>query len=186
METEAGGQLGGLDTTDEARRRFATESGSWRCPTCQLPNAEIIKDCEEKSQHSVSNESEISIPQELQLAWKDQLSADSPAANESSKASDGVELAEGFVQTVPAHETSSTQQPNPQNAPREPITSNPQRNEPRPGTQQPLQRQHLGSSQSARPTGQEDEEGTPLWIDRAIVVLVVLLAALLIKVLLDL
>ncbi len=101
METEAGGQLGGLDTTDEVRKRFATESGSWRCPICQLSNAEIIKDCEEKSQQSLSKESEVSIPQELKLAWKDQLSDDSPAVNDPGKASDGVELAEGFVRRTP-------------------------------------------------------------------------------------
>lgn len=187
METEAGGQLGGLDTTDEVRKRFATESGSWRCPTCQLSNAEIIKDCEEKSQQSLSKESEVSIPQELKLAWKDQLSDDSPAVNDPGKASDGVELAEGFVQTVPAHETSPTPQQRSQTAAREPVASNLPRNELHLDPHQPpLQRQHLDLPQAARRTVQEDDEGTPLWIDRAIVVLVVLLAALLIKVLLDL
>ncbi|KAM3470429.1 hypothetical protein MY5147_006421 [Beauveria neobassiana] len=178
METEARGQLGGLETTDDVRRRLAKDSGAWICSTCAKSNAEIIKDCEERCQDPDSTVSDVAVPQELKMVWKDELKTgvsrqeDQPAAESTSEDS---ELAEGFVQTAPQVST--------------PVNAHPAAAPPR-----PPQIAHLEASQNATPTQEQrvhatptqtqtTDEAIPLWIDRAIVVLVVLLVALLIKVL---
>ncbi len=185
METEARGQLGGLETTDEARRRFARESGAWRCPTCQVPNAEIIKDCEERSQQSMQAESEITIPQELTMAWKDEMGPQTSTAvsvDGAGKTSDDTDLAEGFVQTTSLHNAPELRHSSTRASADTGFAPSRARDGQVLDAQQPLRQAHP-TTPHGRPAGQDDDDGTPLWIDRAIVVLVVVLFALLIKVL---
>ncbi|KAI0997955.1 hypothetical protein K3495_g10235 [Podosphaera aphanis] len=45
METDARGQLGGLDCTPAERERYAHASVRWRCSVCQQTNEEILNAC---------------------------------------------------------------------------------------------------------------------------------------------
>ena len=77
METDAKGQLGGLDTTDQIRKHLAAESLSYLCPACGKTNADIIKDCHEQSESNgilSSGAPEIEVPSELKMGWKDEMS----------------------------------------------------------------------------------------------------------------
>lgn len=76
MDTDAKGQLGGIECSKEARQRMAKESGAWKCAGCAKSNAEIIeeraalvKEIEEKE----GKRKEEEVPEELRLAYRDEL-----------------------------------------------------------------------------------------------------------------
>jgi ubiquitin-conjugating enzyme E2 J1 len=154
METDVQGQLGGMETTEAVRRRLAQESGSFKCLVCAKSNADIIAECEDRCKETASFCQEISVPAELNMSWRDELEA---ATNDQSEA----ELAEGFVQTAPnATNDFSTHPPAPM-----------------------LGIRHRQPPSTVSPTG-TGAEAVPLWIDRVIVALVILLVAIVMKVLL--
>ncbi|KAG5981274.1 hypothetical protein E4U55_003113 [Claviceps digitariae] len=199
METDARGQLGGLETTDEVRRRLARESRSFKCPTCARSNIDIICESEKQAAESLaSNSPDVQIPRELSMGWKDEMTAKAQADESGSSrvgqfqaSQDGVvesaELAEGFVPTGPAEpQTSEASQLSPTATDAPSASSNnaiarfpePEDNTGRETTVQ--QQLRLRQPTTQQPRGEGD---VPLWIDRAIVALVIALAALLIKVL---
>lgn len=173
METDVLGQLGGLETTEAVRRRLAQESTSFRCAVCTRTNAEIIAECEARCKQAASSCSDISVPAELNMGWRDELETRrdkssssrsqqiAPGSSPGDGSSDAAELAEGFVQTAPS--VSDNVIPQPASA------------MPAPGTQR-----RSSTTRQIR-TGSDE---VPLWIDRVIVALVILLAALVLKVLL--
>lgn len=193
METDARGQLGGLETTEEVRRRLARQSGSFRCPTCGRSNVDIIADSAKRCEESSSPPpDDVQVPAELSMGWRDEMGAQGKPGSDGSKPvdkssgsarvddSDGAELAEGFVQTVsgghsnqlPSSSTNAdASQRRREAADRAPTVAE---------TPPPLAaavRMHRVTN--ARHHG----DGVPLWIDRAIVALVIALAALVLKVL---
>lgn len=176
METDARGQLGGVDTTDMIRRRLAQESAPFRCQTCARTNAQIIAEAEERARQSSADAEDVQIPQELSMGWRDEMEASKkakpgggpvsePSTSPPKHGDDGsesAELAEGFVSTGPGH-------PTPNQAPAAPRPSSQ-------STAPPPQRQR----QAARPA--HANNGVPLWIDRAIAALAVILAAMLFRI----
>ena len=76
METDAKGQLGGLDTNDVERKRYADRSVSWKCPGCGKTNEDILKECAEAAREKevVDGEArratEETVPPELKIAFK--------------------------------------------------------------------------------------------------------------------
>lgn len=175
METDARGQLGGLETSASARRTFAKESGAWTCPTCTKSNADIIKECEERYEADENkNAAEVAVPKELKMAFKDELSGskEKPTPTTGGSANDDSELAEGFVQTAPVVPDPATI----------PVTrTNGLRNRP---IAAPVQAQ-LQPQGQLQQQHRAQPEGPPLWLDRAIVILAIILVALLAKVLFD-
>lgn len=185
METEVKGQLGGLEAPKIVRERLAKESGGWTCTTCAKSNAEIMKACGQRCQESTTETKDVAVPQELKMAWKDEMLDKSPeeeSDDQHASTEDG-ELAEGFVQTL--------------SAPQRAMAFNREG-----GITPPVRRQLTGQDENAQDQNMENtaptvqqrvpvaansqratDEAIPLWIDRAIVVLVVLLVALLLKVL---
>ncbi|CAM1508522.1 Fc.00g053700.m01.CDS01 [Cosmosporella sp. VM-42] len=198
METNAQGQLGGVETTDAVRKRLAAESSSFKCQMCGKTNAEIIKECEELAQGAESSSKEVEVPKELNMAWKDEMEAKKNAAVADVGESESAELAEGFVMTAPVvpnveaparpsiadHIPASGSNVD-VNAPAESYGIN-LGNTTRAGVQQ---RGATGIPAMAAPQQQHQQprratdDGVPLWIDRTIVVLVVLLTALVLKIL---
>ena len=182
METDAKGQLGGLETSDAVRRRLATESQSFRCGICGKTNVDIMKECEERAKESdLVKATEVEIPPELKMGWKDdmvkQATDASSVINTDSGAGiiqESAELAEGFVRTgsprqEPDADTSSISPPA-----RVGVT---RRIDPTLSVQPPTL-QHE-PQQLQRPPAD-----VPLWIDRSIAIVIVLLAAMLLKILL--
>lgn len=174
METDARGQLGGIDTSDVVRRRLAQESGLFRCQTCARSNDQIIAEAQERAQKSSSTAEHVQIPQELSMSFRDEMEASEKsnvgagaqlqsgdpvpsAPRQGEDVSDSAELAEGFLKTDPTSSTANHPKPS------QPAVHHPPRQSP-----------------GARPVHQNN--GVPLWIDRAIVALVVVLAALLLRV----
>ena len=198
METDPRGQLGGLETTEDVRKRLAAESSSFKCPTCGKTNSEIIKECEERAQEvASSSQQEVEIPKELNMGWKDELEAKKQAAAVTNGDEGEIaELAEGFVQTVPAPvenavaSTSSDIYRAPLAAPVAASSSSPETG--LPTTTQAAAAPVPAVATTVRPPPvpavtvhqprRATDDGVPLWVDRTIVVLVVLLIALVLKV----
>ncbi|KYK58522.1 putative ubiquitin-conjugating enzyme protein [Drechmeria coniospora] len=181
METSARGQLGGLESPDSVRRRFAQESTAFRCSTCGRTNADIIAESEKRAQESSSAAADVEVPHDLRMGFKDEMEAKKAASAVKNDHSDAAaELAEGFVATTPISPRRDSLQyaaPPPQSA----VVTN--------------QVTHLSRRQSVapatplvqrqpHPTLPNQPNGVPLWIDRAIVVLGTLLTVLLLKILL--
>ena len=114
METDARGQLGGVETTDAVRKRLADESGAYKCTSCGKSNAEIIKESEARcaEQGGDSATDTVEIPSELKMGYRDELEAKkattaegqvpstASTANAGYDDAEAAELAEGFVQTA--------------------------------------------------------------------------------------
>ncbi|KAJ9148438.1 UBC-like protein [Pleurostoma richardsiae] len=193
METDAKGQLGGLDTSEAVRRRLAAESGAFRCAACGKTNAEIIRECEEAAAAaggSSAKVEEVEVPKELKMGWRDEMEkkAAAGAAREEEKTKSGAagqaeedaeaaELAEGFVQTAPLAREEGPPRPSLRARPGQTVPQ-PTRTMPLPSPQPAAVSQVQAQAQLQRHSGQ----GIPLWIDRTIAVLVVMLVGMILKV----
>lgn len=184
METDARGQLGGLETTDAVRQRLANESPAFKCAICGKTNGEIIKECEERAKEASSSAQEVEIPKELNMGWRDEMGAKKEGESKPEQTNDDDEtaqLAEGFVQTAPDAVTAA----NDSSAPRPPAENRnptPTRTTPLPvPAAQGLVPQAAAQAQ-AQQARRATDDGVPLWLDRTIVVLVVLLVALVLKI----
>ncbi|KAH6625217.1 ubiquitin-conjugating enzyme/RWD-like protein [Boeremia exigua] len=76
MDTDAKGQLGGIECSKDARERMAKDSSKWTCAGCGKSNAEIMKEREEAAQEIEEKDGkrkEEEVPEELRLAYRDEL-----------------------------------------------------------------------------------------------------------------
>jgi ubiquitin-conjugating enzyme E2 J1 len=71
MDTDAKGQLGGMDAGEAVRRKMAKESKEWKCSSCGRVNAEVMKEQEEAAAGEESREDEV--PEQLRLAFREDL-----------------------------------------------------------------------------------------------------------------
>jgi ubiquitin-conjugating enzyme E2 J1 len=181
METDAKGQLGGLECTKAERERLAERSAEWKCGVCGRSNGEILKEVEEAAK---SKEVEVvEVPKELKMGWKDEMV---PEKAESTLLE--AELAEGFVQTgnpsagtaTPPIASSSTTYPPARPAQSVPLPT---------ATVSQQAPTHVPSANNvyqAQVVQRRSNEGVPMWIDRTIAAVVVCLVAMVFKVLLGL
>ncbi|EJT76351.1 ubiquitin-conjugating enzyme [Gaeumannomyces tritici R3-111a-1] len=184
METDPRGQLGGLETTDAVRRRLAAESRAFRCPACGgRSNADIIAEAEAEAAAAGDGGpagAEVEVPAELKMGWRDEMgknpapaaAAAAAAATAPSEDPEVAELAEGFVQTVAPQ---PQLQPQPQ----------PTRTVPLAPIHRPAAAAAMGAPlvQAARPQYRASPDGVPVWVDRAIAIVSVMLLAMFLKVL---
>jgi ubiquitin-conjugating enzyme E2 J1 len=185
METDAGGQIGGLTTGDAVRKRLAAESQGWTCSVCAKSNDDILKEVAETCAEMAAQEdaeekakpAEVEVPAELRLGFRDEMEKQ----NKASEAADAesAELAEGFVQTVPI--------PDQQSQPLQPPATSSLPARPGQGVPQPTRTIPLPEPAHVplTVTRQYDPNaGVPVWIDYAIISLVGILVAMLLKILL--
>ncbi|KAI1305663.1 ubiquitin-conjugating enzyme/RWD-like protein [Xylaria venustula] len=185
METGASGQIGGLDTSDAVRTRLATSSRSWRCAVCARTNEEIIAECEEQCRQSgeSAERTEVEVPAELRMGFRDEMQkANRAGADEADKEDvESAELAEGFVQTAPeriqdAHVAAAAAPP------ARPAQGVPT---PTPTTRIPLP-DPMGpvAYRAQQPIRLDPNGGVPPWLDYAIMALVMMLVAIILKIML--
>lgn len=193
METDPKGQLGGLDATDDVRRRMATESRAWKCQACGKTNEEIIRECEEAAkEHEGEGQTEVEVPSDLKMGWRDEMDKNSSNAaasgsrtQQDEEDAESAELAGGFVQTVPLPPA-----PQPETAVTSSSSSIPA--QPGQGVPQPTRTIPLPAQFNPRPQLMMQHRQPPqvrvsndevtFWIDRLIVVLSIALAAMILKV----
>lgn len=197
METDAKGQLGGLECTKEERARLATSSQNWKCSVCQKSNKEILDEsseaakvkAEEEGEGSVRKEEEV--PKEMKIGYTDEKKS---SPTESTTEQDGdARLAEGFVQTgnVAADDVGDVGAPTTSTRPY--LAARPAQSVLQPTQPIPVHTnaQPRVTAAPAFPPPQRQaqaqvrsNEGVPVWIDRTIAAVVVLLIAMVLKVLL--
>lgn len=74
METEAKGQVGGVDASKAVRERLAGESRGWKCAGCGgRSNEDVIREVEERAKEMGTQATVEDVPQELSLGYKDEL-----------------------------------------------------------------------------------------------------------------
>ena len=134
MESEAKGQVGGVDTTEGVRKRLAGESRRWKCSWCSGKTCDEIMSEREKEVESMgpetahagkrrlggASEAEEELPPELRLGYRDELEKkDTKDATGKSDGDSQAELATSKTETVSTNDpqltppTSSTTQPTP-------------------------------------------------------------------------
>ena len=74
MDSEARGQVGGMESSEEVRKRLAANSRAWKCPMCQRSNEEVMKEVEEAVGDEGGGEGKgEQAPEELRLAYREDL-----------------------------------------------------------------------------------------------------------------
>lgn len=181
METDAKGQLGGLEMSEDARKKMAADSVRWRCAGCGKTNQEILTECEkaakEKEEEGGKREEEA-VPSELKMAWKDEMGNTKEKENKQAEEQSSAELAEGFVQTAPFVQSAA-----PAPLPARPAQTVPQ---PTGSLQQTLQPPPIRQAPLALAQPRQSNDGVPLWVDRAIAGIVICLAFMILRMVLGL
>ncbi|KAM0700545.1 hypothetical protein Q7P35_012266 [Cladosporium inversicolor] len=72
MDTDAKGQLGGMDAGEAVRRKMARESREWRCGSCGRVNAEVMREQEDAAAGEEGRKEE-EVPEQLRLAFREDL-----------------------------------------------------------------------------------------------------------------
>ena len=170
METDAKGQLGGLECNDTVRRRMAKESRAWKCSGCGKSNEEILKECAEAAKESDSASRDEKVPEELKMGWKDEMGKDK-------EDTENAELAEGFVQTAPVVQPVAEAQPA-LYPPARPAQSVPQPTGTATRTTTPRRPAAVAYQAQAQ------SEAVPAWLDKAIAAVVALLSIMVLKLIL--
>jgi len=146
MDTDAKGQVGGIECNEAARKRMAGESAGFRCPSCWKINAEIMREREEAAKSMEAGGKKMKeevVPEELRLAYREDLGKDAAEGEVAAKAeAKGKEKVEGDIPvSVPSTQVAS---PAVQSSTSSTISPPPAR------------------------TVQRSAEGSPAWIDHAI------------------
>ena len=180
MDSEAGGQVGGMSASEGVRVRLAGESRAWRCSSgCGGKSCEeIMREQEDLVRETMGEgedgdddlgkkkkkrEEEEKVPDELRLGYKDELGANK---TETVAGEDAATVVEGAVQgTVlpvaqPAADDAAVSIPVRPFRETAPVT--------RMGEQQPATGPQAPPQQRQIAVGQ-DNAGIPSWIDKAII-----------------
>lgn len=127
MDTSAGGQVGGLDSSKAVREKFAVESRAWRCVGCGKTNEEILAEREALCGEEEGDRKEEAVPEELRLAYRDELGKkeDQPAEGSSAQAASGTDTASSATPDGTLSTTPPTRAPAPAPAPLQPTRTVP-------------------------------------------------------------
>jgi ubiquitin-conjugating enzyme E2 J1 len=184
METDVKGQLGGLEASEAVRRRLAAESRGWRCGVCcgGKSNGEILGECEERVRELGGGEGgavgeEVKVPEELKMGWRDEMEGRKKEKDGEGDDGESDRLAEGFVQTAPAAAGSGSSGTGQQTAGGSSAPP-PTRAAPSPS---PLP---VAAGPALQQVQRREADEVSVWLDRLIVAVAVLLAAVVAKVML--
>ncbi|KAI7264301.1 UBC-like protein [Hortaea werneckii] len=159
MDTSASGQLGGMDASEEVRKRLASQSRAWKCPTCNKTNEEVMKEQEEAvEEQGDSAKKADEVPEELRLAYREDLSKNGAKTEEKMK------------------DDAAAQKPEPAPAQSQPAQSTVAAQATSQSLQAPVPVMRQPPAQQAP---RRQEEAVPAWIDKAIYGVVIALIILL-------
>lgn len=159
MDSDAKGQVGGMDANEEVRRRLAGSSRIWRCGVCGKTNEEIMREVElAVGEQGVEGREKVEeVPEELRLGYREDL-------GKKEDTTPGIEQGGKQVSApaLPSHPPSQQQRPStPQSPPASPEAQQRQ-SSPAPAPAQQIQQQQ-------RPPAQRQQaDAIPPWIDKAI------------------
>lgn len=160
MDTDAKGQLGGMDAGEGMRRKMAKESTQWKCGSCGRINAEVMK----KQAEAAAGEEgvkEEEVPEQLRLAFREDLG----------KGANGDEAGKAEANGAPKQDTEAAPAAS---APTSAVSQTPATPvvQPTRTVQAPTMQAH----QRRAPVAQGDD--IPAWIDKAIIGIVFAIIAI--------
>ena len=167
MEGDAKGQVGGMEMSENERRRLAGESKTWRCQGCGgRTNEDILR--EEGGKDGDAKHNEHVVPEELKFGFRDQMAAGG--------SKDAVK--DKVMQTVPTPASGPS-------AGASAAVPTPSRLSP-PENTSSTRTVSFASDSHTPPTlptanRQAQSDGVPAWVDRAITGLVAALAVMIVK-----
>jgi ubiquitin-conjugating enzyme E2 J1 len=167
METDAKGQLGGLDMGEQGRRKLAETSAAWKCKDCGRSNGEILEECAKAAAELGGETQEEVVPEGLVIGTKNDM--------EKAKAEREASRSDAAPITIPAS-------PYPPARPAQSV----------PAPTATVQTQqapppNFGVQQNAIAARQQvSTDGVPLWVDRAIGAVIICIVALVMKMLIGL
>jgi ubiquitin-conjugating enzyme E2 J1 len=159
MDTDAKGQLGGMDAGEAIRRKMAKDSTQWKCGACGRVNAEVMK---EQAEAAAGEEGvkEEEVPEQLRLAFREDLG----------KGAAGDEAGKAEVNGAPSQNTEAATA----SAPISAVTRTPATPAVQPT--RTVQAPMAQPQQRRAPAAQGDE--IPAWIDKAIIGIVFAIIAI--------
>lgn len=162
MDTDARGQLGGMEAGEAVRRKMARESREWTCAACGRGNAEVMREQEEAAKGEDERKEE-EVPEELKLAFREDLGKGAAGSEKDNLAP----VANGEPATATSNSTPTTRQP-----PSTALTSaaQPPASRTAPAPAAPVQQRQAPVRQ---------QEDIPAWIDKAIIGIVFAIIAIL-------
>lgn len=187
METDPKGQIGGLECTNAERENFARESVGWVCNICKKKNEDILKECQESLEKTCLEKKPVERPEMHPginiSSWDKSEEKNAQQINDSTLhqtelhnnhsqfAQDFIITGESSVPKFSSPSLSSESQLKISSCSAAPISAD----------------YHTKDYQHQQPTsvGIINRE-SPLWIDRAIVTVIICLVAMILKVLLGL
>lgn len=114
MDTDAKGQLGGIECSKDARQRMARDSGAWKCAGCGKSNVDVMKEREkmvEEIEEKEGKRKEDEIPEELRLAYRDELGKADDADKKAEQSSSTTSPASTLAGTAPTASNAQTTLP---------------------------------------------------------------------------
>jgi len=160
MDTDAKGQLGGMDAGEAIRRKMAKDSTQWKCGACGRINAEVMK---EQAEAAAGEEGvkEEEVPEQLRLAFREDLG----------KGAIGDEASKAEANGAPTQNTEAT------SATSAPISAVPKT--PATPTVQPTRTVQAPIAQVQQRRAPAAQVGDiPAWIDKAIIGIVFAIIAI--------
>ena len=156
MDSEARGQLGGMDASEGVRRRLAGASRGWRCGVCGRANEVVMTEQDAAVREAGGKGGSEVVPEGLRLAYREDLE----------KAGGG---ADGKVEepVVPQSGVASSEA--------QPVTTAPA------AERRPSQPEVRAQTAQLAQQQVRQDEGVPPWIDKAIYGIVAALIFLLWK-----
>lgn len=175
MTEDAKGQVGGMMSSDEVRRRLAGESRGWTCGGCGIRCEDVMRSQEEACREGGSEgmeRKEESVPEGLRLGYRDQLGKEDKDQDQSGSGMSGRKEEQGDVTSLESTAVPAQQQ---QHAHR--VSALPPGQHPLPTTttipttavqpQPPLQLPQQQQQQQRAPL--QNASAVPDWIDKAII-----------------
>jgi ubiquitin-conjugating enzyme E2 J1 len=125
MESEARGQVGGMEMSVAERERLARESRGWVCRECGVRNEDLLSKEEEEGKENGTGKREEPVPEGFNLGYRDELggpkaSAASAPASSASSSSSSFSLVDQSSTPTPTTTTSNPDQLQPQHRPQYP------------------------------------------------------------------
>jgi ubiquitin-conjugating enzyme E2 J1 len=158
MDTDAKGQLGGMDAGEAIRRKMAKESTQWKCGACGRINAEVMKEQAEAAAGEEGRKEE-EVPEQLRLAFREDLG----------KGATGDEAGKAEANGAPYHNTEAAPVVS------APVSAVPQT--PATPTVQPTRTVQVPMAQAQRAPAAHGDD-IPAWIDKAIIGIVFAIIAI--------
>ncbi|WPG99254.1 Hypothetical protein R9X50_00206500 [Acrodontium crateriforme] len=149
MDTSAGNQLGGMEASEEVRRRLAVQSRAHACLACGKRNEVIMREQDEAVREaggeSGAARKDEAVPEELRLAYRENLGENKVVAEASSGVEENIAPGMATSASAPSVSNAATITKAPASTPTQPQI------------------------QAQRPAAvQRPEVEVPAWIDKAI------------------